>query len=125
MIIRDHGNNIELTADGSRNPDTLIINGELAHCFGGYPTSNGTHLYYETASGKKYSVENSRLMHVFEDELREAVSATGKSLREVAELIGVQYSVMQAYRSGKSYPNASTRVSILNSISALTKEEAK
>lgn len=128
MLINYHGNMIQLTEDGAYRPDTLIINGELAsmtlyaeHHEGknwrAYP--DGNYLFYQTESGKEYSIPQKRLMDTFQDEIREAIAATGKTMKEVSELTEIPYRTMQDYRSGQRTPNKITREAVLNKINEL------
>ena len=128
MLIKYNGNMIKLTEDGAYRPDTLIINGELAsmtlyaeHHEGKNwrADPDGNYLFYQTESGKKYGIPQKRLMNTFQDELREAIAATGKKLSEVSREIEVPYRTMQDYRSGQRTPNKITREAVLNKINEL------
>lgn len=132
MTINYQENKIELTEDGNYRPNKLLINGEIAtmdlyaerHNGKNWTaTASGNVLYYATESGKEYFIPQSRLMNTYQDELREAIVSTGKTTREVAELIGVTVNQLKAFRSGEEVPSKSTQATIIEKIKKIGEDE--
>lgn len=84
-------------------------------------TANGVVQYFANEEGQIVKIPKGRFMNLFQDELREAIHATGLSMREVAEKMSIPYRTMQDWRCGAREPNKFTQESVLEKIAEINK----
>ena len=118
------GRTVEFTADGKYRPNSLIVDGELytmaafdqEHGYNWKATANGNELCYRSETGKEFRIMQAILTNDFMHELYDAYKATGKSQRELAEMIEVPKRTFEDWINGKRIPTKITQEAVLAKI---------